>query len=136
MITIYFPKIVWSILFFHYICGVFRAEWSQCLSYPIDQKAFFAFILIDEFAKIQTHCRMKSTRRSCVGIYLWHALTLLFYMLNSVGLLLLFHYNVGVWRYQSINESETRLTLFLYPYVSCCFGVFYSTKVNVSSMNS
>jgi len=49
---------------------------------------------------------MKTTRRSCVGIYLWHAPTLLFYMLNSVGLLLLFHYNVGVWRYRLEGESE------------------------------
>ena len=34
---------------------------------------------------------METTKCSCVGIYLWFALTLLFYILSSVRLLL-FHY--------------------------------------------
>ena len=42
-------------------------------------------------------------------------------------LLFIFHMVFGDASMQMIQEQ--RLTLFLYPYVSCYFGVFYSTKV-------
>ena len=77
------------------------------------RKAFFCFHPRNSKSpNFYTTWWMKLTRRSCVGIYLWHAPTLLFYMLNSVGLLLLIHIMYGVWRYQNYGWIKNKAHAF------------------------
>ena len=91
--------------FLVYICGVFRAEWSQCLSYPNRPESVFCFHPYHRIAKIKQEDGDNET------LMCWYISMACFHAADEYTrqreVLCFFSFLQGVWRYHwQMNQEQ------------------------------